>query len=133
MESTTMNSSEIRGQIDQLAERFMETYNRGDARGMASFYAKNALLMPPNNDFIEGQPQIESFWQAVMDMGVKTLRLKVLEVEQHDDIAYEVGRASLLGEGDQVIDNAKYMVIWKRENGGWKLFRDIFNSNLKLQ
>lgn len=133
MESTTMNSPEIRSEIDQLAEKFMEAYNRGDARGIASFYAENALLMPPNNDFIEGQAQIESFWQAVMDMGVKTLRVKVLEVEQHGDSAYEVGRASLLGEGDQVIDDGKYVVIWKRENGAWKIFRDIFNSNLKLQ
>jgi hypothetical protein len=29
-----------------------------------------------------------------------------------------------------VLDQGKYIVIWKREKGQWKLHRDIFNSSV---
>jgi ketosteroid isomerase-like protein len=32
-------------------------------------------------------------------------------------------------EGGQVIDNGKYVVLWRREAGQWKLHRDIWNSS----
>jgi len=50
-------------------------------------------------------------------------------VEQHGDTAIEVSKAELYAEGDKKIDDAKYIVIWKKENGEWKLHRDIFNSS----
>jgi hypothetical protein len=35
----------------------------------------------------------------------------------------------LRGADGQVIDQAKYTIIWKREASEWKLHRDIFNLN----
>jgi ketosteroid isomerase-like protein len=63
-------------------------------------------------------------------MGVKRAQLDTREVEGHGDTAIEVGAYTLFGEGDQALDNGKYIVIWKKEDGQWKLHRDIFNSNL---
>jgi ketosteroid isomerase-like protein len=31
------------------------------------------------------------------------------------------------------MDDGKYVVLWKREKDGWKLYRDIFNSNTPQQ
>ena len=65
-----------------------------------------------------------------MGMGIKSIELKIREIEQHADTAYEVSWATLLGENRQVLDESKYIVVWKKEDGEWKLHRDIFNSNL---
>ena len=65
-----------------------------------------------------------------MDMGVKEARLRIVELEGHGDTAIEISTFTLLGEGRQVLDRGKYMVIWKREDGQWKLHRDIFNSSM---
>lgn len=129
----TANSAGIRHEIEQQNQKFMDTFRRGDAAGMAALYTEDGIIMPPNHDFVEGHEQIQRFWQGLMDMGVKSIKLQVREVEQHEGTAYEVSRATLSVEGDQEIDQSKYIVIWKRENGEWKLHRDIFNSNLKPQ
>jgi ketosteroid isomerase-like protein len=42
----------------------------------------------------------------------------------------EVSKYTLQGEGDQVLDTGKYVVIWKQEDGQWKLHCDIFNSSM---
>jgi ketosteroid isomerase-like protein len=133
MENTKINSDQIRAEIEKQDEEFVNTYNRGDARGLVAFYAEKGMVMPPNENIVEGSQQIESFWQAMMNLGAKHIKLQVLEAEQHEDTAYEVGRATILGEGNQALDDVKYLVIWKRENGAWKIYRDIFNSNNKVQ
>jgi uncharacterized protein (TIGR02246 family) len=128
-----MNSvvaTDIRTEIERANEKFMETYRRGDAMGMAMLYTHDGMVLPPNGDFVEGREQIQSFWQGVMDMGIKSITLQIREVEQQADAAFEVSRATLSDEKGQALDQAKYIVIWKKENGEWKLHRDIFNSSL---
>ena len=86
--------------------------------------------MPPNADFVTGKKAIQAFWQAVMDMGVKEAKLEIVELESHGDAAIEISTFTLLGEVGQVLDKGKYVVIWKQEDGQWKLHRDIFNSSM---
>jgi ketosteroid isomerase-like protein len=53
-----------------------------------------------------------------------------VEVEGLGDTAIEIGELTLYGAEAQVLDKGKYMVIWKRQDGKWKLHRDIFNSSM---
>ncbi len=69
------------------------------------------------------------FWTAMLGMGIKKCAFESFEIEEHGDIAYETGRVTLYGEGDVAIDNPKYLVVWKREGGDWRLHRDAFNSD----
>jgi hypothetical protein len=39
-----------------------------------------------------------------------------------------VGRRTVLGADDLVLDEVEYIVIWKRESGQWRRHQDIFNS-----
>ena len=65
-----------------------------------------------------------------MDMGITGACLEPKEVEGYGDLAYEIGDYTLAGEGNAVLDQGKYLVIWKREEGRWKLHRDIWNTSL---
>ena len=65
-----------------------------------------------------------------MDMGIKEARIEILEVEGHGDTAIEVLTFKLLRVGEQVPDKGKYIVIWRQEEGRWKLHRDILNSSM---
>jgi uncharacterized protein (TIGR02246 family) len=123
-------SSEVRNAIAAANEKFMAAISSGDAAGVAALYTENGQVLPPNGDFVTGQQAIETFWQAVMDMGIKEAKLKIVEVGDHGDTATEVSEFALLGEAGQVLDKGKYIVIWKQEDGQWKLHRDIFNSSM---
>ena len=119
----------IREAIAAANEEFMATFSRGDAEGIAALYTEDAQVLPPNGDFVTGKHAIQAFWQALLDMGIKAAMLEILEVERHDDTAIEVSKFTLQGEGDQVLDRGKCIVIWRHEAGQWKLRRDIFNSS----
>lgn len=108
----------------------MDAFAQGDAERLVSFYSADGQVLPPNGDTVTGQEALVSFWQAVMDAGIKEAQLEIDEVERFGDTAYEVSRATLTGEDGQVLDRVKYIVVWKQEDGQWKLHRDIFNSSL---
>jgi uncharacterized protein (TIGR02246 family) len=127
------NSTNIRESIAAANNVFMETFKRGDAAGLAALYTNDGQVLPPNGDFVSGQQAIQGFWQAIFDMGIKEAEMKIVEVEKQGDTAFEVSRFKLLGESGQVLDEGKYIVIWKRDQGQWKLHRDIFNSSLPAQ
>lgn len=130
MENTsTMSGAEIRTEIERANEKFMEAYRRADAKGMADLYTREGMVLPPNSESVQGHEQVQNFWKSVMDMGIKAIRLESQELELCNDTAIEMGQALLYAEGDMEVDRSKYIVIWKRENGAWKLHRDIFNSN----
>jgi uncharacterized protein (TIGR02246 family) len=123
-------TTSIRDAIVAANDVFMDTYRRGDAAGLAALYTADGQLMPPNSDFVNGQLAIEGFWKAVMDMGIQEALIETGEVEDLGETAIEVSKFTLKGEGGQVLDQGKFVVVWKQEDGSWKLHRDIFNSSM---
>ncbi len=124
------NSTDVRDAIVAADETFMTTFSRGDAAGIAALYTENGQFLPPNSDFVTGKQAIQATFQAFMDMGIKAIKLETIEVEGYGDTASEVGRYTLEGEGGQVLDQGKFIVIWKQEAGQWKLHRDIINTSM---
>jgi len=127
---TQQTLTKIHEAIAAANENFMAAFSRGDAAGLAALYTDNGRVLPPNSDFVSGKQAIQTFWRVLMDMGIKTAKLEIVEVEDHGDTAIEVSTYTLRGEAGQVLDQGKYIVIWKQEAGQWKLHRDIFNSSL---
>ncbi len=129
----TETPADVRRAIEAANEQFMDAFRRGDAAGLARLYSEQGQAFPPNGDIAQSQRAIQDVWQAAMDAGIKGARLDTLEVDGHGDTSYEVGKYTLLGEAGQTLDAGKYIVIWKREAGQWKLHRDIWNSSQPTQ
>lgn len=128
---TQMNvSANLREAIAVGNERFMSAFRQGDAARLATFYTENGQLLPPNADIATGRGAIQAFWQAVLEMGIQEAKLESVEVSACGDVVVEVGRFTLYGAGQNMLDQGKYIVIWQQEGGQWKLHRDIFNSSL---
>ncbi len=126
-------TTDVRRAIEAANEQFMDAFRRGDAAALAGLYSEQGQAFPPNGDIAQSRQAIRAVWQAAMDAGIKGARLDTLEVDGQDDTAYEVGKYTLLGEAGQTLDAGKYIVIWKREAGQWKLHRDIWNSSQPAQ
>jgi uncharacterized protein (TIGR02246 family) len=124
------SSSDIRAQFEATNQAFLEALERGDPAAMATAYTANGQVLPPNAEAVTGREGLQAFWQAIIGMGIKAGDLVTHELEIHGDTAIEVGAYTLFGEGRQALDQGKYIVVWKKEDGQWRWHRDIFNSNL---
>ena len=129
--SVSASNDNLKAEIVAANKSFMTNFERGDATAMANLYTEDGSLMPTNSDFVNGKEAISAVWQSVFDAGLKQATLETLEVEGlGGDTLYEVGKYTLFLENGKVADSGKYIVIWKMDNGQWKLYRDIFNTSM---
>ena len=68
-----------------------------------------------------------------MDSGIKEAKLETGEVDGNGATAVEVSKYSLHDTNGETLDSGKYIVVWKEEDGSWKLHRDIFNSSVPMK
>ena len=123
-------TSNVHDAIVAADKTFTQIYSQGDAAGIANLYTENAEFLPPNSDMVVGRQAIQATFQGFMDMGVKEIALESIEVEAYGDTASEVGKYTLMGADGQALDNGKFLVIWKKEAGQWKLHRDMINTSM---
>ena len=124
------NSADARVAIEAKLVQWQDAFNAGDGAAIAANYAADGQLLPPGGETISGVDNIAAFWQAALDsadgMGVE---LEVVEVVAHGDHANEVGHFTMADVDGNILDQGKYMVLWRQEQGDWKMVRDIWNSN----
>ncbi|MGC3945867.1 MAG: SgcJ/EcaC family oxidoreductase [Chryseolinea sp.] len=130
MATLVTNASDVQEDIKSANQQFEKRFASGDATGMASLYTQEALLMPPGAPVQQGRNAIGAFWKMVMEMGIKNARLTTKHIDELGETAVEVGEYELGGQDGQSIDRGKYIVVWKKEKGDWRLDKDIWNTSV---
>lgn len=130
-DSVSNDDESVKAHIRKEASNWGEEVRRGDSIAMAAHYASDAIVMPSNSEPIKGN-DIVKFWGSVVRMGVKDLKLNITDISGDGDVYAETGTLELFGANNISLDKGKYVVVWKKENGNWKMYRDIWNSNLPV-
>jgi ketosteroid isomerase-like protein len=123
-------SDGIRKAILAAEKVFVAAYNDHDAPGLAALYMRDGEIMPPNSGVVKGARKLQALFKSFWDAGDTVMRLDTVEAKGFGDTAYEVGKYTLSGDSGKVNDRGKYIVIWRKVGGQWKLYRDIFNTNM---
>lgn len=114
--------------IAEMNLAIVAAYNGGDAGAVAACYTEDAVIYPPDLGSIAGREAIQEFWQGAMTGGMTGLQIETDEIEAKGDTAFETGRYEGFNTLGENIDQGKYIVVWKRVEGTWRLHRDIWNS-----
>lgn len=126
----TYDVPNIRGRIDAVNRRFEAAFSDGDPATVArEAYTRGARILPPGASMIQGREAIASFWTtAAQKMGVTRVQLSTVDLAPFTDGAYEIGRVTLT-HADGAQATGKYVVIWRQEDGRWRMDVDIWNMD----
>ena len=122
-------AAETRAGIEAANAAFSAAAAKGDSEALAALYDPNGQVMPAGSEPVRGREAIQKFWQGALSSGVAQVSLKTLEVFGQGATATEVGHYELRDKAGKTLDAGKYIVIWRREGGEWKLLRDMFSTN----
>jgi ketosteroid isomerase-like protein len=125
-----MIATEISQALQAVHAEFQDALTRADAARIVALHTQDAQVLPPSRDIVMGRAALQSFWQGLMDMGIRSETMETVEVERHGDIVYEVVKYTVGNEGGQVLDRGKCITIWKQEDGQWRWHRCIWNSSM---
>jgi ketosteroid isomerase-like protein len=97
---------------------------------VATHYTEDAVVLPPGAEMIKGRSAIQSFWKGAAEQ-IGDIRLTAVDVKPlGTDAAREIGTFSLKTKDQQPQEiTGKYVVVWEKVGGDWKLATDIWNTN----
>ena len=96
-----------------------------------SFYADDAVVLPPNQAAVTTKDGIRNLWKgffdSLTDISWKTSRV---EMAKAGDMGYLIGTYEMtMKDGGK--DKGKYCEVWKKQaDGKWKVSTDMFSSDL---
>lgn len=116
--------------IDAANRKFEAAFNAGDpARAAREVYTRDATILPPGAPKMQGMEAIEQFWPAAaQQLGIQGIQLETVDLDVQGETAVEIGRATLSFAGGQS-GVAKFVVVWKLQDGQWRWHVDIWNMD----
>ena len=108
----------------------MEAYNRGDAKGVASYYTEDGKVMPPGMETQIGREDVAGFYAKMMELGGKTVVFETQEIGplNSTDSAFEWCNFHFKTEKGDIMVRGKYVVIWKKIDGQWRVYIDCVSK-----
>jgi ketosteroid isomerase-like protein len=117
--------------IDASNAEFGNLVSKVDSVGLAALYTSDGKFMAPNMPAFSGKANIQSAFSGMFaETGPIDLKLTSNEVSGNEEMVSEVGSYSMTDKKGKEIDKGKYIVLWKMEDGKWKIHRDVFNSDM---
>lgn len=124
----------MREEIAARSQELVEAVNRGDLDAAADLYTEDSKLLPPNMELLVGRESIRNFYATLReDAGLRDMEVEIIQIEAEAGLAYEVGRYELTVQPDEdepVRDIGKYLIVWRRDDGAWRIAADAPNSDL---
>lgn len=114
---------------DDVIHALQLRYNLNDAAGAAELFTDDGAIMSEFGETVQGKAAITAHLQSELK---KQLQFWLTSEgnEISGDIAYDFGTLRIRDTNRGVdLSNAKYMVIYKKVNGKWKIYRNIYNTN----
>ncbi len=116
-------------EIEAANLAIVELVAKGDSVGLASAYTPDGSLMLNNIPSIKGKDKLINFWSGFTHSGA-TIKLTTVEVWGDENFIAEEGLLEINTKEGAQIDKGKFICLWKKEGGKWKLHRDMSNSDL---
>lgn len=113
------------------AEKFSGYVMASDYDNIDASYTRDAKIFPNNMKIVDGEG-IKKYW--ILPEGFSTPHHKIFPEEitiVDDNTAYDYGYyegKTKNAEGEESSWKGKYVIVWKKEEGNWKMHLDIWNS-----
>jgi uncharacterized protein (TIGR02246 family) len=121
-------STSFKAAVDSGNKEWSAAIAAKDSARVGALYAQDAIAFPPNSDMVQGRAAIQAFWKGFIDANMKA-SIETVSVESDGNLGAEVGKYTIMDASGKTVDSGKYVVVWKKTAEGWKLYRDIWNTN----
>ncbi len=127
---TNFNLDAAKAAIAASNATFGSGFANGDSAAFVSHYTSDACISPSNMPKMCGTPAIAAYFNGGYKMGIRDVKITTAEVMGGKDAVVETGTYEMFADKNMSLDKGKFIVIWKEENGKWKIHRDIWNSDM---
>jgi ketosteroid isomerase-like protein len=112
-------------------QQWSATAAKNDLDGTVSYYADDAVLLPPNAPIARDKTSIRNTWANLLGPGTSvTWQTSNVEAAKSGEIGYAYGTYSTTTTAGAAPETGKFVEVWKKQpNGNWKCIVDTYNPD----
>jgi ketosteroid isomerase-like protein len=128
MTFTDKDSEEIRSTSENAIKKYV--LDKDTKAYVNTYYADEATVLMPNMEPVKGREAIMTLLGGYSDI---KMEFRINDISGNGNIAYVFGYYTMKDGSDNIMDQGKYIEVWKKgSDGKWLTIYDISNSNLPL-
>lgn len=121
--------------LRKLAQDWALACNTKHLDDLVELYTSDAIVLRPNVSPVRSTAAIRELFVSVLEAGLGEVEMEPLRVEVFGEMAYEVGRCSMLvpsASGKRREERGKYVILAARQAGEWKILVDCWSTDLSV-
>ncbi len=129
------SEADMKAKFNELNKKFSQMMLDNDLEGMLSYYSENPISMPSYQPALRSLDAMRESHKQQHEMGMKitAFELTATDVIVEGNIAIEIGTYTVsmnIPEMGAMDDHGKYMNVWEKQGGDWKLRADMWNTDM---
>jgi ketosteroid isomerase-like protein len=116
--------------IKEKNDQFTKAHITGDSTFLLNIFTQDARAFAPNADVVKGRAALAVVNSQYLNMEIKEFLEETTDFYGNEDYLIDEGSYHIRYGKDNTIDNGKYLNVWKKEDGDWKLYANIWNTNM---
>ena len=116
--------------IEEKNNQFTQAHITGDTTFLNNIFTKDAKAFPPNSDAVVGRAAISAENSKWVNFDINEFREKTTAFYGNEDYLIDEGTYYLRYGKVNTIDKGKYLNVWKKEDGDWKMFTNMWNTSM---
>ncbi len=111
-------------------EDFSKYVMASDYEKISASYTKDAKIFPNNTKILEGE-DIVRYWTLPEGISTSFHKITQTEISVVENMAYDYGYyegKTKHKDGNISSWKGKYVIVWKKVEGQWKMYLDIWNG-----
>ena len=120
---STIEVAELRPVIESRTALYAKYLLDGDSVSIAAMYAKDGMLGCSRGEEIVSK--VGEWIRSGIKNDSRHIAFKTVTLNADGDLLIETGTAEARSDAGELKYTFRYLVVWKEENGVWKLYRDF--------
>jgi ketosteroid isomerase-like protein len=114
--------------IKEKNNEFTKAHITKDSIAMVDIFTQDAKVFPPNSDAVIGRPAIAVLTSQYLKLDIKEFSEETTAFYGNED--YLIDEGNYYFRYDNTIEKGKYLNVWRKEDGNWKIYTNMWNTNM---
>lgn len=127
-EISKLNIDSLQQIIRSKTDQFTKAHITRDTAFLNHIFTADAHAYPPGADVVTGRKAIAAVNEEWVNYGISEFTETTIRFYGDEIYLIDEGVYTLRYGKDNILDQGKYINIWKQENGEWKICSNIWNA-----
>lgn len=126
---TAFDLEAARSIIAQKNAAFTAAHVAGDVAAIDAMFTRDATSLPPGAEPAHGPAALHALTVDYLKSGVTAFTERTTSLYGDADLLIDQGEYVVTYGPDHTVERGKYLNVWKKEGGTWKIHANIWNAS----